>query len=341
MENPLVSIIIPVYNAFPYLRKCIDSVLCQTYTNIEVVCVNDGSTDNSIEILRDYVSQDSRVILIDIENQGVSNARNVAMGNANGQWLLFVDADDWLEPNCVEYLLNYGKKSNCDIVMFPYVRERGGVSLKKSLFEESKVFTDVETKQLARRMIGPIGKEITTPAFLDSYGTVWGKLYHRRTIDGLKFVDLSVIGSAEDSLFNMFAFKNAKTVAYYEGVYYHYRRDNKLSLTSGTKPNLKEKWKSLYGIVSSNFHSEEEKQALSNRIALGILGLLINAYASGNTSKKFKAILNDEMIHEAIASFDTKGLSFHWQLFYYFAKNKNVLAIMFLITIIQIIRFRL
>ena len=96
---PYVSVIIPVYNTAPYLRQCLDSVCKQTLQNIEIICINDGSTDNSAEILQQYEEKDSRVCVITQENKGIAVARNIGLQYARGQYIGFVDSDDWIEPN--------------------------------------------------------------------------------------------------------------------------------------------------------------------------------------------------------------------------------------------------
>lgn len=340
MEKPLVSIIIPVYNVERYLPQCLDSVLAQTYTNIEVICVNDGSTDNSFKILQKAESLDNRLRIIDIPNSGVSNARNVGLSEANGEWVMFVDSDDWLEVNCLDILLQFSAKNHSDITMFSYIREKANLSLKKDLFKEVKFFKDEDCRSLARRIIGPIGNEVTSPAALDSYGTIWGKLYNRYLIDGLEFVDLKKIGTAEDSLFNMFAFKRAKAIAYCPGVYYHYRRDVQSSLTAGSVPCLLEKWKVLFSIIAKNFTEEEEKTALSNRIALGTLGLLINAYQSNEPKEEIRTVLFDDVIHQSLENLNTSSLPLHWKLFYSLAKSKQAHLLRFLLLCIQRIRLK-
>lgn len=338
MERPLVSIVIPVFNASRYLPKCLNSILSQTYDRIEVICVNDGSTDNSLNILREYSLKDQRIKLINTENHGVSQARNIGIHNAEGSMFLFVDSDDWIESDCLETLVQFSESQRCDIVMFPYIRERAGIALKRTLFESSKVFIGDECKRLARRMIGPIGDEISSPISLDSYGTVWGKLYNRKVVEGIKFVDLSIIGTAEDSLYNMFVFKRAETVGYCQDVYYHYRRDNKSSLTYGSIPKLQEKWHAAFAIIANHFSREDEKQALSNRIALSSLGLLINAYSSENYRKEISDVLNDVYIQRALYDFQTENLQLKWKFFYYFVKHKMTNAIILTLYLIQFIR---
>lgn len=111
-----VSIIVPVYNGFSYLKKCLDSLINQTYKNIEILIVNDGSTDDSIKILNKYQKKDNRIILIDKQNEGQAKARNLALSKASGEYILFVDCDDYIELSMVEDLLKIAIKENSDIV---------------------------------------------------------------------------------------------------------------------------------------------------------------------------------------------------------------------------------
>ena len=113
----LVSIIVPVYNAERYLHRCIDSVLAQTYTNFELLLINDGSKDNSGEICDKYAVKDSRIRVFHKENGGVSSARNMGIDEAKGEWLSFIDSDDWIEPTMYEKMLQELIGNNADICM--------------------------------------------------------------------------------------------------------------------------------------------------------------------------------------------------------------------------------
>lgn len=337
-NSPLVSIVIPIYNAESYLSQCLESVFNQTYKNIEVICVNDGSTDGCLDVLKKYASHNDNLKIIDIENSGVSNARNVALKYLAGSMVMFVDADDWIDINCVEILVNFMIKHECDVVMFPYLRERGKSSLKCDLFDKQIVFQGDDCRQLARLMIGPIKDEITSPAKLNSYATVWGKLYRKEVLDGIYFIDLSVIGSAEDSLFNMFVFKRAKVVGYCPDLYYHYRRNNNSSLTENSIVELKEKRKVMYGIIADNFRSSEENEALTNRIAIDVLSLLINAHISKTPHEGIRDVLNDDYYHSALEKLNFSKFQLHWRIFYSAARNKRQWLIEVLLNVINFIR---
>lgn len=119
MEQNLISVIIPVYNTEQYLKKCLDSILNQTYTNLEVICINDGSTDKSLKILNNYVKTDKRIKIINQNNLGASYSRNVGIKNAKGEWISFIDSDDYVDLKLYENLINaYNKDNSFSIYCF-------------------------------------------------------------------------------------------------------------------------------------------------------------------------------------------------------------------------------
>ena len=118
MENPLVSVIIPVYNVEKYLEECVNSVINQTYKNIEVILVDDGSTDSSGDICDEYVMFDSRISVLHKANGGLSSARNAGMKKASGEWIYFLDSDDFLELDMLSHLVNLATRKQADIVFF-------------------------------------------------------------------------------------------------------------------------------------------------------------------------------------------------------------------------------
>jgi glycosyltransferase involved in cell wall biosynthesis len=115
-----VSVVVPVYNVEIYLRRCLDSLINQTYKDIEFICVNDGSTDSSLEILKEYAAKDPRFIIINQENQGVACAKNNGLNAASGDYLSFVDSDDWVDLNYYEEVVNEFTTTNCDVVQLDY-----------------------------------------------------------------------------------------------------------------------------------------------------------------------------------------------------------------------------
>lgn len=117
MNRPLVSVIVPCYNAELYLIRCLDSIRNQTYTNLQIICVNDGSVDSSLQILQKYMIDDSRIIVINQENKGLSEARNAGLNVATGKYVSFIDSDDWIDLNYYEVLVDLLVRNNADIAM--------------------------------------------------------------------------------------------------------------------------------------------------------------------------------------------------------------------------------
>lgn len=130
MKNPKISVIIPVYNMESYLDKCIQSVMGQTYVNIEIILVNDGSTDNSLDICRKYHQCDDRIIIVDQKNKGLVAARKSGIINSTGDYVAFVDADDWIEADTYEKLMN--ESDNEDVIVFGLVEDYDTCSVKKT-----------------------------------------------------------------------------------------------------------------------------------------------------------------------------------------------------------------
>ena len=119
---PQISIIVPVYNVEPYLHKCIDSILAQTFTDFECILIDDGSPDNCPAICDEYATKDNRIILLHQKNAGVSAARNAGLNIAKGEWIGFVDSDDWIEKNALELLYNKQRETSADIIIGSFIR---------------------------------------------------------------------------------------------------------------------------------------------------------------------------------------------------------------------------
>lgn len=144
MDSPLISIIIPIYNVEKFLSECLDSVQAQTYRNLEIICINDGSPDNSTNIVLEYQNYDPRITLINKENGGLSDARNVGIERAKGEYIFFLDSDDLLDPSCIEFLLVLAKKtssqiSSCEFGLFTDGKYKAD-SIKNRNILEGKAF---------------------------------------------------------------------------------------------------------------------------------------------------------------------------------------------------------
>lgn len=351
-KNIEVSIVVPIYNVEKYLNRCLDSLVNQTFKEIEIIALNNGSTDSSLDILKDYARNDNRITIIDNENLGVSKARNIGIDKSSGKYIVFVDSDDWIDINMIEVLHSNITKNNCDLVMCTYVREFDNHS-KEKLFNlpEKNLYVNYEIKdQLLRKLIGPLGKELTNPEYLDALGTVWAKMYKASLLksNNLRFVDLSEIGSGEDTLFNIYAFNEADRVILLNKPMYHYWRGNINSITSRYIPNFIEKRRKFFSyfriFIDSNDLGDEYKIALNNRICTSVLGMgLLECSKSNDISmkskmKNIKAILNEDYIEEAYRGLELKHFSIHWRVFYFFNKYKLSIPSYLMINVIELLR---
>lgn len=193
--NQLVSIIIPVYNVALYLERCLNSVLSQTYENYEVIIVNDGSTDNSLEICKRYSKQYKRIKTYDQVNQGVSAARNFGLSRANGEYICFIDADDFVSDIYIDTLYTNMIMTNADISICNSTRD--------GIFD--------------KRVDGKIEKwnnEQGIRHFLQNETidlTVWGKLFKKSVLQNLEFKKIKI---GEDQIYLFQALENSRIIVY-------------------------------------------------------------------------------------------------------------------------------
>lgn len=216
-EKKKVSIIIPVYNAEKYLSRCIESIVDQDYTDLQIIVVDDGSTDNGLEVVQDF--KDDRLQVFSIANGGVSNARNFGLSKATGYYVMFVDADDWLNPNVIGTLISAEQHYGYDLILGNYSRD---IEYSKSKQVSTISFKDLTKDGAYRQVINPYG----------FYGSVWAKMFKLDIIkdNNLKFNNNITVG--EDLLFVYQYLNFVKTVAYTDARLYNYYINKKSVLHS-------------------------------------------------------------------------------------------------------------
>ena len=145
-SGKMISVIIPIYNTGKYLERCIDSILKQTYKELQVILVNDGSTDNSLSIMKEYMKQDPRIFIIDRPHEGVSAARNAGLKEATGEYISFIDSDDWIEPDMYKIIHDILLENNADRVSCEWIEEYsdGTSTIKKHKGKKKIVIKDDE-----------------------------------------------------------------------------------------------------------------------------------------------------------------------------------------------------
>lgn len=224
------SIIIPVYNVRRDIGTCLKSILAQTYQNYEVLCLDDGSTDHSYRVILEYAKKDKRIQCFRHTNRGVSYTRNAGIQKAVGEYIWFVDADDWVEPNALEILAKELRKQKSDIVVFG-----AKVFVSKSYHEDDTYLDDAFLyfkKNLATRKIDYVHN--STAALLyetGSYPLIWNKIYKRSLIisNGVQYEERLKLGEDEAFLFHIFPL--ADHISYIPDCLYHYQRNRPQSAT--------------------------------------------------------------------------------------------------------------
>lgn len=211
-----VSVIIPVYNVEKYLRECVDSVLAQTYENIEVILVDDGSPDSCPAICDEYAAHDARVRVIHQENRGLSAARNAGLSIAVGAYVAFVDSDDVISPIMYEQLVTAIESENADMAVCEYARDIAGLDTREEPPESYHCFNSYD-ECLAMMTCAPSVRKITWTGVL-----VWNKLYRRELIKH-KFNSECLIG--EDLDFNLHYIRECKRAVLVPRALYMYRNN--------------------------------------------------------------------------------------------------------------------
>ena len=347
MQTPAISIIVPVYNVEKYLSQCLDSLVNQTMNDIEIICINDGSKDESLSILQYYSQKDSRFKIIDKLNEGVSIARNVGLLHALGDYVMFVDSDDWLDLETCEVAYKTAKEHNADCVYFSYTKVFEGHKIENHLFAERKVVLcgDTFISGFYRRLIGPMGIELASPQNIDSLVSPCMQLFKRDLIGKSKFINIKEIGTAEDLLFQLEIYKNCNKLVYLDKPYYFYRRTEIGTLTTKYMPDKYEKWRILFNYIRKISECETYttfQDALNNRIALSSLGLGLNeVYSKDNfltRSKKYHEILSSTPYFEALKSLQLHFMPIHWRLFYFLCKHRQAFLAMLMLECIEYLR---
>ena len=255
--RPMVSIIVPIYNAENYLRRCVDSILNQEYTDFELLLVNDGSTDASGDICEEYGDRDPRVIVIQKENTGVSDSRNRALDRARGKYLQFLDSDDWITPDATRLFVRAAEEYGCDMVISDFYRVVGERLSTKGDIEEEGVLT---REEFAAHMM-------ENPADF-YYGVLWNKLYRRDIVEEHNLRMDTDINWCEDFMFNLEYIRYAKVFyALHAPIYYYVKRKGSLasqginiSKTVKMKLNVFEYYNNFYK------HVLEEEDYEKNRL---------------------------------------------------------------------------
>ena len=220
MED-IVSIVVPVYNIKEYINKCIDSIVSQTYSKIETIIIDDGSSDGTEQIVDEYAKKYENITVYHTENKGVSAARNIGISKASGKWIIFIDGDDYVKSEYVETLVSLMKKnSGCNLAICNHCEvDNKGIIKGYNWFEKKDNEVISNNNMLLKKTLG-ISIEGESGRY---FGTVWGKMYDVKIIidNNISFYEQISVG--EDILFNLNYMQYVDTACFYSTKLYVYR----------------------------------------------------------------------------------------------------------------------
>ena len=273
-----ISVILPIYNVEKYLEKCIESLLAQTYEALEIILVNDGSKDRSLEICKAYVAKDSRIKVIDKPNEGVALTRNKGLEAATGDYVAFVDPDDWVEPEMYASLMSQIKKWECPVCLCNFFKDTKRRSQAKCFEFEDEV---LEGEDIIEKLMNDmIGVSDLLPKYTMIMGSVWRGLYKRSFINaqGITFVPrLSIM---EDLVFMvqvLLKCVNAgERIAIDRHAWYHYVQHPHSALHSYNE-QLWEDQLVVYKQLEKSLKEANLEETMRNRLDIRYIGMVLTA----------------------------------------------------------------
>ena len=331
-NNIAVSIVIPIYNAAPYLRKCLDSVVNQTLKNVEIIFIDDGSTDGSSEICQEYAAKDSRIIYYKKENEGLAAARQDGIERANGKYVGFVDSDDWLELNMYERMYTEAIKENADIVFcncFFNDNETDRMHLKSGVYDRKRIEEEILPRSLAN--LSPKGTNDVIR---------WSNCLRLYKLSLIKDNNISFGRKFRRSQDLQLTFETTLCAQKYvslndEFLYHNRTQGNADSLSRGYTKNY---WKLIRPLIDKLYEdvANYKKQDLSYNMHLCAFFFaasgIRNEFESKTISffdkiKKLNEIASDDVIQAALSYIEKEKLNNYFQSIYHGLCNKNGLTV--------------
>ena len=280
--NDLISVIVPIYNVEKYINQCIDSIINQTYKNLEIILVDDGSPDNCGRICDEYAKKDSRIKVVHKENGGVCSARNIGMEKSTGKWIAFIDSDDWIENKYFEIILNEAKKEDVDIVICGYNK------IWKNKVEKINASGENINYNSREYLIKSLNPQTC-------FGFCPMRLIKKESIGDIRFNQNIVVG--EDALFNIQISKNINKAVLLKQALYNYR-NNSNSVVKRYDTNYADKYldsmKLNRAYIFENYIEKDVIQNYYNFVAFHVMLIAVNyCYHPDNKEKNKRKLLKE------------------------------------------------
>lgn len=316
--QPKVSIIVPVYNVEKYFKRCMNSLLKQTIEEIEIILVNDGSPDNCPIMCDEYAEIDPRVKVIHKKNAGLGFARNSGIEVAAGEYIAFVDSDDYVDTNMYQTLYNYAAKSNYDVVYCGLRREHGNGFINRSEVLEPTEYTGNQINEVILDFIAS-KPDVTIERKYEM--SVWHSIYSADIIrrNGLSFLSEREVGS-EDLPFQLDVLEHSNKILFIPDVFYTYCL-NEVSLTSTYFPEKYDRYKKLYQILQRKSRHLDPHNMRTNRFMIGyarscVLNLICSDFSYLKSLRVLTGICNDPFWKDIPGNYPPKYLPLPQRIFY-------------------------
>ena len=330
MKNIKVSVIVPCYNAEGCIRNCLDSIINQTFKEIEIICVNDGSKDNTYSILQEYVKKDNRIIAINKDNGGVSSARNEGLKYAKGDFIIFIDSDDYIAPEMLSDMYEIAKKTKSQLVKCNRKDVYNAFTSKEVIIDRKPIWNSIKT----------IKKEdFEKKIYIEFFGrsrlcNVFTMLIDRKIVVNNEIKFSEELKVDEDEIFVIQLFNSSNTFTYIPNSYYYYVKS--LTGLTGMGTNIYDRYESrkkhiniLKGF-SKKWSINNYKEVLDNKVGfVGIYTAMQTATKNVKFNKKeqfslFKKIVNDNMFKDPIRKKNNSVLLTPEKLFSFFIRHNMV-----------------
>lgn len=328
----LVSFIIPCLNGINFIDRCFKSILAQTKDDWEIIVVDNGSTDGSLNRLNEYSKNDKRIHVVSIDIRDLGTARNTGIENANGKYLCFVDVDDFIENNLVELISKYETK---DIFIFDYFKNKNGKKILRKMPFETNNLEQNEINFALEWICGDIKSK--SPFSIDLLSTAWSKVYRRDLVSekNIRFLPMNIIGCTEDVAFNIEYLLNCKDGYYINAPFYNYVCNNQsLTHKRALEPLLKlfDQFEIMSKTVEK-YGRRELVSCLKKRMIYTLFSLFV-VVSRQNCKHKEKMhilkqlVLNDYVV-DAYKTEKFNNLSFVYKVFNFLLRKKHYRLVYF------------
>ena len=313
LSNVTISILMPVYNSQEYLKNTVQGVINQSYKEWELILVDDGSKDNSKNICIELQKIDNRIRFVNKENTGVSDTRNIALDNAKGKYIAFIDSDDSVHKDYLKILLSSIEKSNGQLAVCGFKERK--ISTNGQIEELSRVFYPKEV--IATEDMKDLIMDFGNSGLLNP---LWNKLYSRKIIEENNIRFKEEVETGEDFIFNLQYFRKINNICFSKGELYYYIRRNNNSITYQYIDNMYEKGLEIHNLLEDflkdmNFYNSKNKYIIYGNNLMGVFSAFLNLFHKDckltlkQKKHYIKAIVNREYVSEcAVNRKRDKGL---------------------------------